>query len=124
MRIRPERVAEAMKREIADIIARKLRDPRLTGMISVTDVELTNDLSSAKVFVSVLATDEAERTRVMDTLARSAGFVRHELSTRIDLREVPELRFALDTSIERGARVEELLRRIQTGEPPPDDEPQ
>ena len=58
----------------------------------------------------------------MRALAHTTGFVRHELSTRIELREVPDLRFALDTSIERGARVEELLRRIHTGEPPPDDD--
>ncbi|MBI1796759.1 MAG: 30S ribosome-binding factor RbfA [Candidatus Eisenbacteria bacterium] len=123
MRIRPERVAEAMKREVADIIANRLRDPRLSTMISVTDVEVTRDLSLARVFVSVLA-GEPERALVMAALARSAGFVRHELSTRIELREMPELRFALDTSIEQGARVEELLRRIHDGEPAPDDEAQ
>ena len=121
MRIRPERVAEAMKREIAEIISGKLRDPRLNGMISVTDVEVTHDLSLARVFVSVLA-DEPERSRMLEVLAHSAGFIRHELAPRLGLREVPELRFALDTSIERGARVEELLRRIQSGEPLPDDE--
>lgn len=121
MRIRPERVAEAMKREVADILANKLRDPRLSGMISVTDVEITQDLASAKIFVSVLAPD-AERDRMMDVLSRSIGFIRHELASRIELREVPELRFALDTSIQRGARVEELLRRIQSGEPIPDDD--
>jgi ribosome-binding factor A len=121
MRIRPERVAEMMKREVAEIVARRMRDPRLSGMISVTDVEVTQDLSQARVFVSVLA-EEPERSRMLEVLTHSAGFVRHELAPRLGLREVPELRFELDTSIERGARVEELLRKIQSGEPLPDDE--
>lgn len=121
MRIRPERVAEAMKREIADIIANRLRDPRLGAMISVTDVEVNHDLSLARVYVSVLA-EGPERDRIMAALTHSAGFVRHALVDRIELREMPEIRFALDTSIERGARVEDLLRRIASGEPPPDDD--
>lgn len=122
MRIRPERVAETIKREMADILASRLRDPRLGGMISVTDVEVTPDLSVARIFVSVLATDDA-RDRALEALAHSAGFVRHELAPRLGLREVPEIRFLLDTSIQRGARVEELLRRIASGEAIADDDP-
>ncbi len=121
MRIRPERVAETIKRELADILAHRMRDPRLGGMISVTDVEVTSDLASAKIFVSVLA-DGAERDGVMAALAHSTGFVRHELAPRLGLREMPEIRFLLDTSIQQGARVEELLRRLATGEPIPDDD--
>jgi ribosome-binding factor A len=122
MRIRPERVAETIKREMADILASRLRDPRLGGMISVTDVEVTPDLSLARIFVSVLAPDDA-RDRALEALAHSAGFVRHELAPRLGLREVPEIRFLLDTSIQRGARVEELLRRIASGEAIADDDP-
>jgi ribosome-binding factor A len=122
MRIRPERVAETIKREMADILASRLRDPRLGGMISVTDVEVTPDLSLARIFVSVLAADDA-RDRALEALAHSAGFVRHELAPRLGLREVPEIRFLLDTSIQRGARVEELLRRIASGEVIADDDP-
>jgi ribosome-binding factor A len=121
MRIRPERVAETIKREMADILASRLRDPRLGGMISVTDVEVTPDLSLARIFVSVLAPDDA-RDRALEALAHSAGFVRHELAPRLGLREVPEIRFLLDTSIQRGARVEELLRRIASGEVIADDD--
>ena len=120
MRIRPERVAEAIKREMADILSSRLRDPRLGGMISVTDVEVTKDLSLARVYVSVLASG-SERDRSLEALQHSAGFVRHELAPRLDLREVPELRFLLDTSIEKGARVEELLRKLASGEPLPDE---
>jgi ribosome-binding factor A len=121
MRIRPERVAETIKREMAELLAHRLRDPRLGGMISVTDVEVTPDLSVARVYVSVLAPD-AERDQALEALTHSAGFVRHELAPRLGLREVPEIRFLLDTSIQQGARVEELLRRIASGETIPDDD--
>jgi len=121
MRIRPERVAETIKREMAGILATRMRDPRLGGMISVTDVEVTPDLSLARIFVSVLA-PEPERDRAIEALTHSAGFVRHELAPRLGLREMPELRFLLDTSIQQGARVEELLRRLASGEAIPDDD--
>jgi ribosome-binding factor A len=120
--IRPERVAQFMRREIAEILEHRLNDPRLAGrVVSVTDVEVTPDLSFARVFVSVLE-GGAERERALAALQSAAGFVRHLLSERLDLREVPEIRFVHDSSIERGARVEELLRRIQDGEAVPDDE--
>ena len=122
MNIRPERVAQFMRREIAEILEHRLNDPRLAGrVVSVTDVEVTPDLSFARVFVSVLE-GGAERERALAALQSAAGFVRHLLSERLDLREVPEIRFVHDSSIERGARVEELLRRIQDGEAVPDDE--
>jgi len=121
MRIRPERVAETIKREMAEILTNRMRDPRLGAMISVTDVEVTPDLSSAKIYVSVLA-DEAEREKALEALHHSIGFVRHELAPRLGLREMPELRFLLDTSIQQGARVEELLRRLASGEAIPDDD--
>ena len=116
MRIRPERVAQQMRREIAALLEHKMRDPRLGTMISVTDVEVTNDLSAAKVYVSVLATGD-ERDRALAALASATGFIRHELGDALGLREVPELRFVLDTSIERGARVEEILRKLANHEP-------
>ena len=119
-KIRPERVAHLMIREVADILRNKLRDPRLSQWVTVTDVEVTHDLSMAKVFVSVLPTGE-ERDRTLKALAGAAGFVRHELAPRLGLRDVPELRFVLDDSIERGARVDELLKRIERGETLGDD---
>ncbi len=115
MRIRPERVAQLMKREVAGIVARELRDPRLTGLVSVTDVEVTHDLSFARVYVSVLE-GGLDRKLALEALDRAAGYVRRLLAPRLGLREVPELRFVLDTSMERGARVEEILRKIERGE--------
>ncbi|MGH7741082.1 MAG: 30S ribosome-binding factor RbfA [Candidatus Eiseniibacteriota bacterium] len=119
---RPERVAQLMRREISDVLQRRMRDPRVTGMVSVTDVEVTHDLSSARVFISILL-DGPERQRSLDALQSAAGYIRHELAPRLGLREVPELRFVLDTSIERGARVDELLRRIDRGETIEDEDP-
>ncbi len=114
-RIRPERVAHLMQREVADILQNKMRDPRVASMVSVTDVEIAQDLSFARIFVSILAAG-AERERTLKALASASGFVRHELAPRMGLREVPELRFVLDDSIQRGARVDELLRKLHDGE--------
>jgi len=121
MKIRPERVAQRMRREVADILENRLRDPRVTGLVSVTDVEVNQDLTLARVFVSVLATEE-EAEKTLQVLIHAAPFVRRELAPRLGLREMPEVRFLLDTSIQRGARVEELLRRLRDGEAIADDE--
>jgi ribosome-binding factor A len=110
-----------MRREVAEILANRMRDPRLGAMVSVTDVEVTSDLSFARVYVSVLA-DGPETGKVLEGLQHAAGFVRRELAPRLGLREVPELRFLLDTSLERGARVEELLKKIERGEVVGDEE--
>jgi ribosome-binding factor A len=115
VRIRPGRVAQLMKREIAGILARELRDPRLANMVSVTDVEVTQDLSFARVYVSVLE-GGMDRQHALEALGSAAGYVRRLLAPRLGLREVPEVRFLLDTSIERGARVEEILRKLERGE--------
>jgi ribosome-binding factor A len=121
VKIRPEKVAHLMRREVADILERKLRDPRLSATVTVTDVQITHDLSFARIFVTVLG-DETARKHAMDGLKRATGFVRHELGDRLDLREVPELRFEYDGSLDRGHRVEDLLRKIEKGEPVPDEE--
>lgn len=118
---RPERVAQRIKRETADILETTLRDPRLGGMVTVTDVEVTHDMGMARIYVSILEEGE-EREQALQALASAAGFVRRQLAPRLGLREVPELRFVLDTSIERGARVEDILRRLAEGETLADDE--
>ena len=121
MRIRPEKVAHLMRREVAEILQQKLRDPRVSAMVSVTDVEVTQDLSFARVFVSVMGS-EAERAASLQALAHAAGYVRRELGPRLGLRDVPEVRFVPDDSLARGARVEELLKRIHDGKPVEDEE--
>ena len=121
-RIRPERVAELVQREVTDILSRHLRDPRIQGF-TVTDVEVSPDLQYATVFVSTLEDGET-RARGLKALERAAPAVRHLLAPRLGLREVPEVRFRFDESLERGQRVEELLRKIKTGEVIEDSEPE
>ena len=121
MRIRPERVAQRIQREVAEILGNRLRDPRVSHWVSVTSVEVNPDLSLARIYVSMLPGGD-EREQTLAALGRATGFVRHELATRLGLREMPEIRFQLDTSIEYGVRVDELLRKIETGEPIPDED--
>ena len=120
MRIRPEKVAHLMRREVADILENKLRDPRLGATVTVTDVEVTHDLSYARIYVTVLG-DEATRTKALEALGHAAGFVRREIGHRLELREVPEIRFLYDDSLDKGGRVEDLLRKLERGETPGDD---
>ena len=106
---RSRRVAEQIQRELADLIRLEVKDPRV-GMITLTEVEVSRDLSHAKVYFTLLG--DAERlAETEDGLARAAGFLRSELSHRMQLRTVPELHFAHDASVERGMRLSQLIDR-------------
>src|SRR5690606_15860806 len=107
--LRVERVREELKKEASDII-RKLKDPRI-GFVTVTDVEVSGDLRHVKIFVSVYG-DETEKSATMEALERASGFVRTEVGRRIRLRHTPEIRFVFDASMERGARIFQLLREV------------
>lgn len=109
---RAQRVAEEIKREISDILRNEMKDPRASGMISVTDVEVTRDLGHAKIFVSVFGSDE-EQDATLATLAKAVGFVRSEIGKRIRLRRTPEISFQLDKSIAYGSHINEILRQIE-----------
>jgi ribosome-binding factor A len=106
---RSERVSDQMKQEIADILMRKIKDPRI-GFVTVTDVEISHDLRNAKVFVSILGGDKEATVK---GLSSAATFIRTELSGRMRLRRVPELLFRIDSTAERGAHIMELLRDIE-----------
>jgi ribosome-binding factor A len=110
MSVRLARLRELFKQEISAILHREMKDPRI-GFVSVTDVELTPDLRHAKVFVSILGGDDA-KTKTMAGLTSAQGFIRTELGRRIRLRYLPQIHFKLDESIERGVRVQHLLRRV------------
>ena len=112
-RIRVERIGEQIKKELADILRHEIKDPRI-GFLTFTDVEVTNDLSLARVYLSVLG-DEEEKEATLAALGKAKGFIRSELGKRIRLRQIPELEFRLDHSIEYGIRIEELLRKINEG---------
>ncbi len=111
-RLRVERVAEAIRSEVADILAREIKDPRL-GFATVTDVEVSDDLRHVKVFVSVMG-DKPQVDETMAALESATGFVRSEIGKRIRLRHTPEIVFRYDTSIKRGARVFEILKEIRS----------
>jgi ribosome-binding factor A len=108
---RVEMLNEQFKREISGIVQRELRDPGITGLVSITSVEISQDLRHANVFVSVLG-GQKEREVAVAALARASGFIRHELATRLTLRYTPTLAFRADVSIERGERIMELLREV------------
>ncbi len=112
---RSERVSDQIKREIADILMRKIKDPRI-GFVTVTDVELADDLRNAKVFVSVLG---AEHAATIKGLESASAFIRAELGRRMRLKFVPELLFRYDDSAERGAHIMELLSEVEEGKKGP-----
>ena len=114
MSVRLARLRELFKIEDSAILQREMKDPRI-GFVSVTDVELSADLRHAKVFVSILG-DAAAKAETMATLGNAQGFVRRELARRIRLRYIPAVHFRLDESIERGVRVQHLLRHVVEGE--------
>jgi ribosome-binding factor A len=108
---RAERVADQIRMEVADILMRKIKDPRVRS-VTVTDVELTNDLRIARVFVTALGTEE-ETKDVFVGLSKASGFIRSELGRRLTLRYLPEVVFHRDVSGPRGDRVLQLLDEIQ-----------
>lgn len=109
---RADRIAEAIKRLVSELLQRRLKDARITGMVSVTDVEVSGDLRHAKVFVSVYG-DENVRRQTMEGLHSATGLVRSEVGKQLGLRFAPEIHFKLDESIERGAKIAQLLQQIR-----------
>jgi len=113
---RANRVGEQMKKELGDIISRKIKDPRI-GFVTVTDVEVTGDLQQAKVFISVLG-DEEQRENTLKGLAKAKGFIRTEIGQRIRLRKTPEITFEFDESVDYGNRIENLLHQLHSDDKP------
>ncbi|AEV69027.1 30S ribosome-binding factor RbfA [Acetivibrio clariflavus] len=105
---RTARISEEMKREISSIIQNELKDPRLSSLISVTNVNVTKDLRYAKVYVSIMGNEE-EKKNSLEGLKSAAGFIRREVGHRIQLRYTPEVQFELDNSIEHGAYISKLI---------------
>lgn len=107
---RADRVADQIKMEVADILMRKIKDPRVHD-VTVTDVELTGDLRIAHVFVTTMETGEAERN-IFIGLSKASGFVRAELGRRLSLRYLPDVIFKKDVSGPRGDRIMQLLDEL------------
>ena len=107
---RATRVADQIRIEVAEILMRKTKDPRV-GFVTVTDVEMTNDLRLARIYVTT-GTDERQEAETFAGLAKAVGFIRAELGRRLHLRYTPELVFQKDTSGPRGNRVMTLLDEL------------
>jgi ribosome-binding factor A len=105
---RTERINDLLREEISALIQRELKDPRIAGLVSITEVDVSPDLTRAKVFVSVLGSEE-EKASTLAGLAASAHFMQRELRRRLTIRRMPELSFLRDDSLERGARILALL---------------
>lgn len=108
---RQEKLGELIAAELSELLRNRVKDPRV-GFASITRVEVSGDLRHAKVFVSVMGTPE-EQAATMKGLRNATGYLRHELAERIVLRYMPQINFRLDTSIEEGARILELIRQVE-----------
>jgi ribosome-binding factor A len=114
---RISRVAELIKREVSQMLLHDIKDERVgSGMISVTDVDVSGDLQHAKIFVSIYGTEEAKIT-TMEGLQSATGYVRSQLGKRVNLRRTPEVIFVEDASLERGMRVLSLINKLSSERP-------
>lgn len=104
---RPERIAEQIKEEVSLIIAGDLEDPRI-GFVTVTDTRVSPDLRHAKIFITVLGTEE-QVAESIQALNHAAGFIRHQLGAALRIKRLPELRFVYDETPQTAARIEALL---------------
>jgi len=104
------RIEEEYKKELTNIIGYDLKNPNVTGLISVTKVKVTPDLKYAKIYVSILNSKNIKET--LEGLKKSAGYIRSELAKRINLRNTPELTFEIDDSIEYGMKIDNILKDI------------
>ena len=103
---RPQRLGDLIQREVAELIRLEVRDPRV-GMITITSVDVSPDITHAKIFFTLLEKEKLPET--LEGLKRSAGFLRAQLAKRIKMYTTPELRFVYDESVERGDRLSRLI---------------
>ena len=113
---RIERVNHLIRQEISELLRREVKDPRLGGLVSITEVITSPDLKHAKVFVSCIGNDEKKK-EILSALVAASGFLHNELTKRLRLRHIPVLDFRWDYSIEQGARILELIDKVtQSGD--------
>ncbi len=113
---RTDRLNSEFKKEIYEIITRRLNDPEITEMVSVMKVDVSRDLSYAKVFVSVFSTDKEKQKKTFDAICKNAKRIRHELGGSMRIRTVPELSFVLDGSMEYSDKINKIFAEIEKGE--------
>ena len=108
---RQGRIDEEFRKELSQLVTFELKEPSITGMVSVTKVKVTNDLKYAKIYISILNSKDEKAT--IEGLKKSSGFIRTELAKRINLRNTPELVFELDESLEYGARIDKIINDLK-----------
>jgi len=108
---RAQRLAELLKKEIADILLKEIKDPRI-GFVSVTDIDVSNDLRHASVYVSVLG-NEDERQNTMEGLEKATGYIRKLIGERIKIYHTPEIIFKYDSSLEHGIHISHIIDEIK-----------
>lgn len=113
MSIKQERVSDALIEQISYILETEVKNKDIR-FVTITDVKVTNDLSFAKVYFTVLNKDKLKET--LKALKSASGFIRHELRDRVDIRQIPELTFVYDESIEYGEKIESILSSIHENE--------
>lgn len=109
-KVRANRVGEQLKKELGEVFQRELKDPRI-GFLTVTAVEMSGDLQQAKVYISVLGSEE-QKENSLQAIAKASGFIRSEVGKRIRLRHTPELVFKFDESIDYGSKIEKMLEDL------------
>lgn len=109
---RVQQISEEIKRAVSDIINHKLKDPRIPQIISIVHVDVTNDLSYAKIYYSILG-DSEKREEAHDALESSKGFIRRELAKVVKIRVMPELIFIYDDSLDISYRISELINEVK-----------
>ncbi len=115
---RQKQVNQTIRRELSDLLARGVSDPRINGIVSITEVDITADLKQARVFISVMGTED-EKLEVFAGLASASDFLRHELGSRIRMRYTPKLVFERDDSIEKGEHLLQMIDRAAAENPEP-----
>ena len=108
------RIDEELRKELSQIISYEIKDPNLTGLISVTKAKITPDLKYAKIYVSILNSKNNDKT--LEGLKESSGYIRSQIAKRINLRITPELIFVLDDSIEYGEKIDSILKELKNKE--------
>jgi len=109
---RIEKLNSSFKRDIAELLTKKVKDPRITEMFTVLEVDCDKELSTAKVYISVFSADEQKAAQTFLAICESEPFIRREISRKMHIRKVPELRFLPDTSMAYGQKIEEILNEI------------
>ncbi|MBO0477055.1 30S ribosome-binding factor RbfA [Vagococcus sp. DIV0080] len=112
---RDRRVAQEILREVNDILKKKVRDPRVSE-ITITEVRVTGDLQQATIYYSSLSDKASEKEKVQQGLAKASGLIRRELGHRLSIYKTPELIFEVDSSVQYGNHIDELLRNLNKSE--------